>query len=642
MNQNRIYAQINGADVDVTTVFDKTVEYTPSAELINNVEEQMETIIDKYLPDILSNKEGIHDMVGEDGLFWKNKGWFISAMKKHPQYNGNLQIVLPKTPMCRHININDIKDFLTWAKDNMMEYVHYYLNGEKITKDEGLKILHDLQNIRSKAREIYITAPCGSIKEVKAETLRNKANEKIYKIRDNKVCDYQKEVDALEAIENWILNNKPDVQFSDEVIAKEVNDIFGEVRFCVGGQKMTRIIQKICKRTPITKIVDIQNVTYHDHNGVLCEKTVDMGWNHQYSKLGDAINPIELTRTAVISVNPTDFLTMSLGTNWASCMTIDKRNIRNLANNYHGMYFGGTESYMLDTSTVIFYYLEDGCTGTHPEYEYKLKRCLFYLGEDKLIQSRVYPDGRDGGEESLAGDIRKIMQKIIADLFDVPNYWSNKGGTSACGEVTSSKGVHYKDYLCYEDCNVSYMKRIDGYKNMRMVPIGRNPICPECGEEHTNEENIFCHSCESGKYTCAECGCSITEEEAFECEGEYYCCDCVEQCDHCGDYVPRREMEGETADGNYICDYCRRNYYTFSDYDNVYVNDNEVIWTEEGNCYYEDSDGYMCCDDCGDCHDADCMHYDNETGEWYCDDCYDRLMAERVAEETEDDEEVIA
>jgi hypothetical protein len=106
-------------------------------------------------------------------------------------------------------------------------------------------------------------------------------------------------------------------------------------------------------------------------------------------------------------------------------------------------------------------------------------------------------------------------------------------------------------------------------------------------------------------------------------------------------------MNGETADGNYICDYCRRNYYTFSDYDNVYVNDNEVIWTEEGNCYYEDSDGYMCCDDCGDCHDADCMHYDNETGEWYCDDCYDRLiaqrlMAERAAEETEDDEEVIA
>jgi hypothetical protein len=247
--------------------------------------------------------------------------------------------------------------------------------------------------------------------------------------------------------------------------------------------------------------VDIRDVSFYDHNGVFHEKVKDMGWNNWIAVLGDAINPIELTKTAVISVNPTDFLTMSLGTNWASCMTIDKNNIRHLANNYHGMYFGGSESYMLDTSTIIFYYLEDGCTGTHPEYEYKLKRCLFYLGEDKLIQSRVYPDGRDGGEESLAGDIRKIMQKIIADLFDVPNYWSNKGGTSACAEVTTSNGVHYKDYLCYDDCNVSYMKRIDGYKNMRMVPIGRNPICPECGEEHTYEENIFCHSCESGTYT---------------------------------------------------------------------------------------------------------------------------------------------
>ena len=370
-----------------------------------------------------------------------------------------------------------------------------------------------------------------------------------------------------------------------------------------------------------------------------------MGWNQQFAAFADAINPLDIPATVIISVNPIDFYTMSFGKGWASCHTIDKQGRRrgDDAHNYQGMYCGGTESYMLDGSSIIVYTLPADWDGEHPEKEDKIKRCVFYVGEDKLVQSRLYPDGRDGGDNSIAESIRAIVQRVIANMFEAPNLWSLKRGTCECSEVTESFGPHYRDYLNYDDCNVSYMKRIDGYRNARPIKIGVPMIiCPSCGERHYTNDNIFCRPCYEDGVECAGCGSIIPRENAYEIDGDWYCEDCVLFCEDCEEYHPANECEEINVWGcrqnewRVVCDECREDY-TYSVHDDLYIPNDEVVETEEGNSYAPDSDGWINCDNCGECHDYDNMTYDEETDAYYCADCYEELIARRQEKDEEDE-----
>lgn len=643
----RNYAMINGVNVDVTTVMDTRISYTPTREMVENVRTEMRDIINEYLPNRLNNETGLYDITDPNGVYWKNKGWIISAMEKHPQYNGKMQIVIPGTPMNRHINIDDIGDFFMWAINELIkDSYHLDPKGHKITDVEARELIDKLEVRMQMARSVLCKFTIGNdtpefyydIRRT-ARRIRAAADRKIDKLYTLHYI-HQKEISALGIIRDWVWNNKPDVQFSDDNLAMDINRIMDDERFCASNQRISRIINKICKKANLHKIVDIRDVSFYDANGILRSRTKDFGWNGRFASLGDAINPISETRTAVISVHPVDYLTMSFGRKWASCHTIDKENRRRVPDhNYSGCYCGGTVSYMIDTATVVFYFLPEEYDGTeeHLELLDKEKRCLFYLGEDKLIQSRVYPDGRDGGEESLAGDIRKIMQKLVADLFDVPNYWSNKGGTSACREVIYHEGVQYPDYFNYNDCNVSYMKRIDGYKNMNSVYVGRMPICLECGEEHGFSESIFCKDCHKVHF-CADCGCVVNEDDGYYFDGDWYCSDCVEYCSECNEYHPRREME-KIGDG-YVCSHCLDYYYVYSDSEGEYIREEDAVCTEEGNYYPDDSDDYGQCAECDEYHDIDELIYDDETGNHYCAYCYANLVADRQQQAEECDEDI--
>lgn len=647
MNQN--FEMINGTEINVTTVMDTTVQYVPTKEECTSITNEARELINKYFDDMLYEEEGLYKMFSQNGVFWDNKGWLIDAFKRHPGYNGNYQIVLKDVDMCRHINEDAIYDFMTYF-DRYINKKKFYLssNGKKMTEAEMeeqyeilTKNLRELVDLREHITEDFFdTEPKKGYEE-----LFNSVNSALNAIsKEREYCmttRYEKSdraaKDMIKFISNFVEVNGTNSQFADDDLARNINRIAkanGYHEIAATGQKLSRIVGKIADICGIKKHVDIQNVSFYTANGDYIERTKDMGWNYQYAQFCDAINPITLKATAVISVNPIDYLTMSFGNNWASCHTIDKENRRRIrSNHYHGCYCGGTESYMLDKHSIVFYYLPKDFNGNHPELEDKVKRCMFYLGEDKLIQSRVYPDGRDGGEKSLAGDIRALMQKITSEIFDVPNYWSVSKGTSACEEVTSSEGVQYPDYTCYDDCNVSYMKRIDGYKNLRIVPIGRMPICPECGEEHSYEENIFCKNCSDG-VECVECGCRINRSDAYLVGDDWYCEDCTIICDCCGERVPNNNVT-EVGNWTNVCQNCLEEDYIYCEYDDTYVRDYDVIETEEGNYYAPNSNGYGICIACGEIHDVDELRYDEETDEYYCKDCYEELLAERENEDEE-------
>jgi hypothetical protein len=337
---------------------------------------------------------------------------------------------------------------------------------------------------------------------------------------------------------------------------------------------------------------------------------------------------------------------MSFGNSWASCHTIDKQNKREMPNDYSGCYSSGTLSYMLDGSSFVYYTVDKDYNGSELELQDKINRNMFHIGEDKLIQARVYPQTTDG-ETGIYRQIREIAQKVISDCLGVPNMWVNRKGASECKSVIDSYGTHYRDYLHFSDCNVSYLKGDDNLLNDNVIEVGHDPICPNCGDYHSTEECIECEGCYEDEIECADCGSYHSRSEMREIDGEWYCNDCVFYCDyhdeyehgsytyvenygrvcgsgldwgdfycceHCGDYRHRDDMILTVDDSWFCCDSC-------AERDGYMELDGE---------WYPESEIHTC-EHCGQLVHINDWDYDYDC----CNDCVEEIRAEIEAEERE-------
>lgn len=422
--------------------------------------------------DYAPTKKGVNAQLDE----WaKNKGNLIKWMENHPNYNGKFQIAFD-VDFQRRIDIDAIITFFDYLKTLIPE--------SKIgpfTFSEVYEIKEKLQSI------VYLFGAYDGIRNI------NEYDKEYYKSEYEKfrnyVAEFKRKFRILNrraySMENYELKNKIDClingwlsmdcisHIADEKIAQKFNCYFPELK-ATNGQKISRIVNKLCKQLGFDK---------------------DKGYNREFAKFSDAINPLTIKRHTVLSCHPVDYLTMSFGNSWSSCHTIDKNNKRDMPNSYHGQYSAGTLSYMLDETSAVFYTVDAKYDGDKLELEPKINRCMFHIGEYKVVQGRVYPQDNDG-ENGIYTEIRNIVQKIIADCWEKPNVWVLKKGTSACARITNTKGVHYRDYLSYVSCNVSYLKLDEfGTVNNESITIGHNPICPQCGDEHTYEESVECIDC---------------------------------------------------------------------------------------------------------------------------------------------------
>lgn len=348
--------------------------------------------------------------------------------------------------------------------------------------------------------------------------------------------------------------------------ASYINEIIPEVH-AHSGEKTSRVINRMCCYLGFDKID---------------------GYNKEFAKYADSLSPITVKRHTILSINPLDYLTMSFGNSWASCHTIDKTNKRDMPNSYSGAYSSGTMSYMLDPSSMVLYTIDSSYTGTEYWSQPKVNRQMFHWGEDKLVQSRLYPQANDG-MNSFYEPYRHIVQEIISTIFDVPNLWTLKKGTSNASRHIISHGTHYRDYESFNSCNISIVK---GSENMGSFVVGARPICVECGNHHFNPKTINC--CGSGgvKY-CAECGEEIDEGSGICIDGEWYCEDCVYWCPHCESYHARATyVYGTDA---YVCDYCLDEYYVY-------------------------------CDSCNEYHLKEDSIYVSDMNKWFCECCYDDII----------------
>ena len=365
------------------------------------------------------------------------------------------------------------------------------------------------------------------------------------------------------------------------------------------GQKTTRVINKLCTYLGFDKVD---------------------GYNREFAKYADSLNPLKIKRHTVLSLNPIDYLTMSFGNSWSSCHTIDKDNKRDMPNGYQGMYSSGTISYMLDGTSMVFYTVDASYNGTDYFTQPKITRQMFHFGEDKLVQGRLYP--ADG---SVANDIytqyRNLVQEIIAKIFDVPNLWTVK--RSEFYNYIASYGTHYRDYNHFGECTLSLLKGSE--KIFNKMKIGRDPICISCGDSHSTENSIVCRSC-NGEATCCECGEYLDEDDVIWIDGDPYCRDCVSWCDYCEEYHIRESYY--VRNYGYVCEDCISEF-TYCEECDEYVHNGDIVYVNDDVnhpvCTYCYDRNYRECEECGEVHYKDDMILYN--GEWYCEDCIDTVKA---------------
>ena len=456
--------------------------YILSDEKRKELIEEMTVLLKEY--DYHPTEKGLNAIINEWSI---NKANIIRLFEKHPNYNGKYQIAFD-ADYDRELNHDAIQKF--------REYLNKYLVANEIHMDgysyselyklknkferinAYMEALNDMNlgvaKLNEKCIEYY------ALEYNRLKILSKKMADHIRSINYRTYGDYVFESDVWYSTIlkfTYLLDLLDDISepLATKDFADKINDSYPAVK-AVKGQKVSRIVNKVCCLLGIDKYED---------------------YNKEFAKFSDAVNPLSIKRHTVLSCHPIDYLTMSFGNSWASCHTIDKHNKRDMPDAYSGGYSGGTMSYMLDGSSVVFYTVDAKYTGNQLELEPKINRNMFHIGEDKIIQARVYPQSNDD-TDGIYTKIRNIVQKVIADCMDKPNLWKLRKGTDECEEVTNTIGVHYRDYLNFNSCNVSYLKLDDsGSVNTAKIKIGHNPICPCCGKTHDSEENIECYDCRS-------------------------------------------------------------------------------------------------------------------------------------------------
>ena len=448
----------------------------------------------------------------------------------------------------------------------------------------------------------------------------------------------------LMRIRNWALdkisgmNDEELLQpmLIDDIVMSFINDSGLTIRGVRTGQKFNKVIIKILTETGIK---DTWNL-----------------YNKETARLSDASSPTKFTRFTVLSANPLDYWRMSFGSSWSSCHTIDKRGNycpSDGGDNYEGMHASGTESYMLDSSSLVMYTVDKEYEGSDYELEPKINRCIFHLGEGKFVMGRVYPQGTDG-EKEVYRQWRQIFQQIISECMGVPNYWKTEKDRDSKSKQYMSQGTHYRDYemgYC-EIAGWSYVKpHADIKPSLRKIKIGAYPICPCCGERHHVEDNIECDECNGEDVECYDCGYVSNRENMHYIDGEWYCEECCFYCEYHGEWELRESYYVQNY-GN-VCE-------DAIDYSG------EFNYCEKCGCYYKidecngittEDEKWFCCSDCaerggyeetndGHWYPEDEVHYCSRCGAYVCDDEWDDELgvcsycAEELQENEESEEQI--
>ena len=421
----------------------------------NDTNDYAEYVLDKaniFLDwcEIYGPREEREGLIKDIEMSIEAKQWLFEIFSRCEGWNGKGQVVLPvsfERPISES-EIDRFSEFLRYYQRNMLEEIVVEESGYKGTYRELKKIRSTYEDYKLYTGYINVDPAEISIKgksipqykfeiSVLTDIISGFRRRTDCKLIGSKYVTKEsaEEYKTAKKVRDIILSN--DNQFiTDEGVIQDIRDTFG-VRVS-SGVKTTRAVLKILKVTKLYKEI------VKDEDG-------EREFNRAYSRYCDAVNPLSIKKWTVISVNFVDYLTMSYGKGWTSCLNPDKRQ-RITA----GMWANGCNSrrvldYALDPSTIVFYTIDSDYDGDDFELQPKETRQLFHFNGSRLIQSRLYPQG-DDSRAHMYPQYREIIERILCEGMDVPNLWSapTKGTISEYDGI-AHVAYDYSDYGDYID-----------------------------------------------------------------------------------------------------------------------------------------------------------------------------------------------
>ena len=642
---------------------DKSIKYPWSEDEIDRMTTEAESIINEYELDEDTpypvNYKYIKQYVVKNN---ERKGWFESVLSKHPNYIRDIHGVKFVREFTRLTDNDKIYSFCRELKDKIipsvfkdkyevvLPFTDEAYNSICNCRDRYIKIVDllnglvrmgiDKKDILCKRHNYYYYAN-------KMTELNNRVLELI-KLRENlrsilyyNSCFYVN-INIYNEYRN-LLNFVNDLcsNYTDRITEKQanaINNVYGFYEFAraVAGQKTTKVAKKIFDHYGLNEYKSTKKKIWYEGDERK-EKDINDGWEHWFQIFCDSINPLKKKFTVIITTNPCDFLTMSKGSTWSSCMHIDKTNIDDTdENNYTGMYSGGTIDYGMDESTVIMYLLPEDYERDRPWDEGKIKRCLFYVGEDDYVQSRVYPDGRDGTDfPNIALEMNNIFRDVISTAMEIENNWTykekNKDVEIRDFIEANKNQLYYADFFQYGE-EIHYAKAeelvVNRHNHKKIIVGSGDAICLSCGCINHNTNAIVCSSCENKYNTdsaCPYCGREFNSENEgiwVEEANSWYCC---EECAEDDGYRYCQDIEEWSS--NYYLDEWNDDFYSLEDCERIetsdgcnfhgrynaerggYIEASDGEWYRENEVYYCEYCGeyvhesnwneeYSCCVDC--------------------------------------------
>jgi len=308
-------------------------------------------------------------------------------------------------------------------------------------------------------------------------------------------------------------------------------------------------------------------------------------------------------RTAILSINPVDFLAASHG-DFTSC-----HHIGHQGNSCHK---SGNLSYAMDDVTMVFFTIVPDESADYPTK--RIDRINYHWDSGLLIQGRLYT----GTKDNIHAVSRAMVCKVIADCLDVPNLWTKHAKIDQ--SRIESTGNHYPDYA--KNTTACSMSTLSGAAIPDTISIGHAAYCISCGDRQSDSSVLDCCDVVSDMLSCNSCEASIHEDDAIWVGDSCYCSDCATYCEHCGSYHHRDDVRWVESLRTHLCDSCFEN-----DFCECIACEKVIKKGDEhdkdGDCYCEDCyhEQFSGCDECGETFDNKGL-METDDGCWVCRDCH--------------------
>lgn len=363
----------------------------------------------------------------------------------------------------------------------------------------------------------------------------------------------------------------------------------------IGADKYDPYEEKVIARGEHHQVLrdENMNLIYEKNEDGSIKTRTKYPWKDKFTKYGDDITPHTHTLTPVISVYAPDYVTISNGEGWSSCLSPT----REYAN---GCSCSGGISHGVDSVTILCYTIKDYVEGENPALYKKVNRMNVYMHPDQkhFVSAPVYPSDR----EEIARQFRLFFEEAWSECLGIEHHndtWVRcERLASKMAELGEGASMYSDLWYGNREASLVYLKEKGKPEDVRCnkIYVGAEPICVECGCTHNMRNQINC--CNPHGYIerveerkCYNCGCVLHEDneehysefyDAYGCdecmgyfEGDYYFIDyrhdwiCI---DGFGD-VPADYLEDADDDRFFKCAECgewfyyEKTNYFFNEYD---------------------------------------------------------------------------